>query len=161
MELVSKSEYARRRGCSAAYISKLVRQGKLATIGDKIDPIAADAALNATRERVRVPFPEKPTTTRLQDSLSRSYLAAKTANETYKAKLQRLEFELKTGKLLQADKVLESAEKAFSTVRVRMRGLAKSMAPILAAQNRPGEIEKILSEAIDGALEGLSQKVFG
>jgi hypothetical protein len=88
------------------------------------------------------------------------YRAARTVHETYRAKKEKLEYERLTGKLVEADKVLEATEKAFSNVRVCLRGLAKSLAPLLAANNHPPEIEKLLADAIDGALEGLSTDVF-
>jgi hypothetical protein len=88
------------------------------------------------------------------------YRQARTVNETYKARTAKLEYERLTGKMVEGDKIMEAAEKAFVNARVRLRGLAKSMAPILAANIHPAEVEKMLADAIDGALEGLSRNVF-
>ncbi len=64
------------------------------------------------------------------------------------------------GKLLDADCVLETAEKAFTNARVRLRALPRSLSPILAGMSQPAEIETTLLEAIDAALEVLSKDVF-
>jgi hypothetical protein len=100
------------------------------------------------------------TVQRQPQEYSGSYIQAKTVRETYKAKIDKLAYEKLAGKLVETDAVLEAAENAFATVRVRVRGLAKSLSPILAITNKPVECERLLLDAIDTALEGLSTDVF-
>lgn len=52
IELVSKTEYARRRGCTEAAVRRAVKDGRITLIEGKIDPVAADAQW-ARNTRVR------------------------------------------------------------------------------------------------------------
>lgn len=148
--LMSRAAYARRRHCSRAYVTQLIAQGKIHVADGLIDSEQADRQLQqnvAPRHRAS----SRPGV---------SFLEARTMSELYKARLARLQYDKMTGVLVEVDKVQAAAEKAFSTVRQRMRSLGKSLAPILASQSQPAAVEKILSEAIDSALESLSTDVF-
>lgn len=48
--LLTQSEYAKQRGCSQQYVSRLIASGRIPTVGadKRIDPVAADAALAQT-----------------------------------------------------------------------------------------------------------------
>jgi hypothetical protein len=155
---LSVGEYARARKIHRSLVYRLIKQGRITTLPNgKLDPERADVErARSTRPRVSA----RPSPSRHDDGRTDPYRTARTVNETYKAKTTKLEYERMTGKLVEADKVMEAAEKAFSNCRVRLRGLARSMAPILAANIHPSEIEKMLGDAIDGALEGLSTDVF-
>lgn len=52
VELITKSDYARLRGCTEAAVRRAVRDGRISLIDDKIDPVAADAQW-ARNTRVR------------------------------------------------------------------------------------------------------------
>src|ERR1700692_3588116 len=56
--LLSQGAYARSRGWSPQYVSKLVKQGKIPLVSGKVDPIAANASLArltyGNREAVRI-----------------------------------------------------------------------------------------------------------
>lgn len=162
--LISQREYARQKGCSVQYVNKLVKEGRIVLTSGKIDPATADAGWNGRTQQPRadVPKPETPAPTVRESPSSNpnSYLAARTFHETYKAKREKLLYEQLQGKLVDGDLVLEKASNAFQNCRVRMRGLAKSMAPILASHTSPAEIEKIMADAIEGALTVLSDDVF-
>jgi hypothetical protein len=43
MELISRREYARRRGVTLAAVQKALRSGRIALTDDRIDPVSADA----------------------------------------------------------------------------------------------------------------------
>jgi hypothetical protein len=52
VELVTQSEYARRRGCSEAAVRRAVKDGRISLLAGKLDPTAADAQW-ARNTRVR------------------------------------------------------------------------------------------------------------
>ena len=52
VELVTQSEYARRRGCSEAAVRRAVKDGRISLLEGKLDPTAADAQW-ARNTRVR------------------------------------------------------------------------------------------------------------
>lgn len=159
--LISQREYARQKGCSVQYVNKLVKEGRILLTEGKIDPATADAGmsarLNPPRAQMEVPAQPVP-----KPSVGRpdSYLTARTVHEHYKAATQKLVYEQMQGKLVDGDKILEAANNAFANCRVRMRGLARSLAPILANHTSAAECEKILANGIEGALTVLSDDVF-
>ena len=58
VNLMTQSEYARHRGCSAVAVHKAVKAGRISQIGDKIDPAVADiqwAANTRARQQTRAP----------------------------------------------------------------------------------------------------------
>jgi len=157
MELLSIRKYAAHRGCHPSYIGKMTKSGKIPLVSGKIDPTAADAILDqTTRPRVRSTGHTAAVRSVRSEGQVSPYLQARTVHETYRAKKEKLEYERMTEKLVEVDKVMQVAETMFSTVRVRLRGLARSMAPILAANSHPAEVERMLADAIDAALEELS-----
>ena len=48
---ISQSEYARQRGVSRQYVSRLVKEGVIRLKNGKVDPAQADAALAARRDK--------------------------------------------------------------------------------------------------------------
>jgi hypothetical protein len=52
IELITKSEYARRRNCTEAAVRRAVNDGRITLIDGKVDPVAADAQW-ARNTRVR------------------------------------------------------------------------------------------------------------
>jgi len=160
---LSNAGYGKRCGLSGAYIGRLVRSGQIPTLADgSIDPEAADQA-RARNVRLRMvpPSPRQIVASPRQSNSAKhggDYWAARTVREHFAAKLLQLEFARESGKVLDADKVLQLTAGAFSNCRTRLRGMGKSLAPLL--QHRSvGEIEKLLNDAIDGALEALSANV--
>ena len=162
-EGMSNAAYGKSRGLSGAYIGRLVRDGQIPTLADgSIDPEAADQA-RARNVRLRMvpPSPRQIVASPRQSNSAKhggDYWAARTVREHFAAKLLQLEFARESGKVLDADKVLQLTAGAFSNCRTRLRGMGKSLAPLLQHRN-VGEIEKLLNDAIDGALETLSANV--
>jgi len=156
--LISQREYARRKGWSSPYVNKLVQQGKIPTVGGKIDPRKADAALKVNRGgKIDNPPSQVPAQPAGQIS---PFVQARTVHETYRAKSAKLEYEQLNRKLVDSDRVIEVAEKAFANVRVRLRAIPKSLAGVLPANQNAAEIERMLSDAIDAALGSLATDVF-
>lgn len=122
MTLMSFSAYARHRGCSQPYISKMVKLGKIPVVDGKIDPVAADAALaahadpdmapvvaaHATRREAKAPptlhvEPEPPMGEGryVETAMSR----AKTKDAEYSAKQKQIDYERSVGKLVEMAEV--------------------------------------------------------
>lgn len=169
MALISQAAYAKLKGVSPPYINKLVKQGKIPTVKGQIDPAKADAALERNRDPAhdiqrKAPVPESKNWSepvrREQSPGSVSFLQARTAREQIKAKLDKLEYDRRTGKLIESEKVKELAENAFKNVRDRLLMLPRSLSAVLAACSKPSEAEKILTDAIYNSLQGLSTDIF-
>jgi hypothetical protein len=171
MTLLSQRAYAKSRGVSPQYVNKLVLQGKIPTVEGKINPVKADAAIERGRDPAhdlqrKQPVPAVPSGTgtrvqvREQSPGSVSFLQARTVREQIKAKLDKLEYDRRTGKLVEAEKVKEAAESAFKNTRDRLLILPRSLSAALAATSKPAEAEQILTDAIFNALQGLSTDIF-
>jgi hypothetical protein len=153
---LTQRAYARLKGVTPQYISSLVRRGVLPVgEGGKLNPSDCDRAMETIRPRMRPHAGPKPTSSERQ-----SYLQSRAVSEHFRARLLRLEFERASGKLLDADTMLDKLTVAFSNVRVRLGALPRSLAPVLVNQPLTGTVERILSQAIDNALLVLSTDIF-
>jgi hypothetical protein len=118
---MSQADYARHRGVSRQAIGKLI--GKKITLlpNGKIDVVAADRALGEARERVTIrddvdeapaPAVEAPRAAAPAGGLTK----AKTVTEVYRARLAQLEYEEKTGKLINAAAAAKEWGRALSKI---------------------------------------------
>ncbi len=82
--------------------------------------------------------------------------AAELARDSYMARLRQLEFEERSGKLVEVAKVKAAISAACAQVRTRLLALPSEKAPLLARLKTAGEIQAALQDAIHEALEELS-----
>jgi hypothetical protein len=85
-----------------------------------------------------------------------SYAGSRAAREGYNARLARLEFEQKSGKLVDADGVRAHLFAIGRRARETMLGVADRLAPVLAGISDPAEIHRLLTEEITRALAELT-----
>jgi len=106
---LSKASYARRRGCSAQYVSKCIRTGRLAppaVLPDgTIDPEAADAQLAAgadpaRRARVRPAASPAPAASGPAEAPVGAFAQAKTETEHLRRRKLELEIAETEGRLI-------------------------------------------------------------
>ncbi len=96
---MTQAQYAAHRSVSRQYISNLARRGVLVMRGRLVDVQASDAVLD-----------DKPETATINQQPT-SYAQDRLAREIFSAKLKKLEYEMKSGKLIPAD---ERAYVAFA-----------------------------------------------
>ncbi|MET4695015.1 hypothetical protein [Endozoicomonas lisbonensis] len=163
MALLSQSEFAKRQGWSRQYVGKLVRSGKITLINGKIDSERALAAIKAqsepstelrTRPRSEAVLPSAPTDSRQ----AVDFVTARTMREAFRAKMARMEYEEKAGKLTDASKVKADAFRAARIVRDALLGLPDRLSDILAAENDPAEIRQLLIVELEALLNELSNQ---
>ncbi|EOJ9034660.1 hypothetical protein ACM5DG_005366, partial [Escherichia coli] len=128
MAIVSKSEFARRKGISPAMVTKLCRSGRIPVLkSGKLDFDKASAAYEASRQvgrevsaengkrghGISSEQPELPADDAGlaggTSGVAVQFNKAKTAEKIYQAKLKRLEFEEKEGSLIAKDAVRDDA----------------------------------------------------
>lgn len=171
--LLSQTAYAEKRKVSRQYISKLVKEGVLPLKNGKIDPIQADAILEARREPARQTQQQKtdqqavqtaaqnipaPTRSVSDTELPTLLLKTRIKSESEKAKLLEIKAKVEAGKYVDVDEVRASAFKQARIVRENILILADRLAPVLASISDPAKIHKILQEEHTKALEELSKK---
>ena len=86
-----------------------------------------------------------------------NYQMSRAVRETYNAKLTRLDYEERTGKLLNAEDVAKDAFAVARRVRDRLLNIPSRMASVLASETDSKAIERLLIQELRVALEELSQ----
>jgi hypothetical protein len=179
--------YAQHRGVSHTAVAKAIKAGRISVEPDgTIDPAKADAQwarntlpsqnLNPGASRsapkvatppVSTPVSTAPVANReLQPPLETraaapDYQTSRAIREAYAARLAKLEFEERTGKLLNADEVKVKHFNLARLLRDRIQQIPRKLAPqiVAAVVAQPDQrvVEDLLMEAIREALEELSR----
>jgi hypothetical protein len=177
--LISQSEYARQRGVSRQYVSRLVRQGVIALENGKVDPVKADAALAARRDPAR-PMRRKQVNTEVQRAaetrpqdaavstdtvqlpgsgggdLPKMLLKTRIKSELEKGKLLEIKARVEAGKYVDADEVKVAAFNRARIVRDGLLNIPDRMASLLAAESNEHKVHELLTQEIRTALEELT-----
>jgi hypothetical protein len=147
---MSQRAYARHRGVAISTVQAAIQTGRISTLPDgQIDSDVADEEW-ARNTRQQVP----PGTRRRQqeedvDAFGTSqYNKARAVREHYQARLAKLEFEEKTGKLVPADEVKVTAFNLFRRYRDHMLNIPDRLAAILAAEPEAAKCYEILATEI-------------
>lgn len=146
MSLVTQAEYARTAGVTRQAVSKAVKAGRIKTKGGKIDPDQADRDWKAN-SRESMP----PASTSSPGATSPgipSYADSRAIREAFNARLARLDFEERNGKLLRRDEVERAMFEEAREDRNRIMLVLERMRPHLS----PDQF-KMLNREIRDALE--------
>jgi len=168
MEALSLRKYALHRGVSLRAVQKAIASGRIQTTPEgKIDAAAADALW----DRNTAPRPSSASARPVRQSESRStvrvgrmhdsaepvelpaaggldYSRARTVTETYRAKLCKIEFEERSGKLISRDEVQVAAFNRFRMFRDRMLNIPDRLAAVVAAESDVASVHQTLSSEI-------------
>lgn len=178
MTVLSKSEFAARRGWAKSYVSKLAKQDRLVLTEDgKVDLEATEAllaessdpsksAVAARHEDARVErdvrsqlVPTAETPAVQQPGKGLDFQKARAHREYYLAQLAEAEFHKVQGNLVERTAVTQAAYTAGRTVRDLMFGLSPQLAPELAAMSDPWQIEKHLTGAFRRVFEDAGRMI--
>ncbi len=158
---MSQAEYARHRGKSRQYVSRLASRGILVMRGKQVDVAASDAVLDDRPVDVEQPPPETPGFRSPGDGAqpAGNFAQAKTAEMIFRARLRKLEFETRTGKYLLADEVKVRWYGIARQIRDKLLGLPSKLAPQLAALGDMKEIRDLLDAEIAATLRSLQEEI--
>ena len=168
--LMTKSEYANHRGVSKPYITKLAKNGVLVLRGGKVDVAATDTVLDdkpvddvdappSMPQPVGAAPPPRPA-----DGLGQggaSFGQARTIEMVFRAKLRRLEYETKQGKLIEAELVRKTIADAVRGLRDGILGLPDRLATVLAAESEAKKVHVTLKTELARQLEALANAIAG
>lgn len=164
--VMSQAEYARHRRKSRQYISQLAKAGVLVMRGGKIDVRASDTVLDdkpvdEVNESPAAPSMAAPS--RAADSLPQaggaSFGQARTIEMVFRAKLRRLEFETKQGRLIEAEAVRKTVAEAVRSLRDGILGLPDRLATVLAAEPDSKKVHVTLKAELSRELEALANAI--
>lgn len=159
--------YAKHRGVSKQYINQLVKAGVLVMRGTKIDVRASDKVLDdrplpeieepqPIRAAPLRPAPDAP-----PGQQRTSYAEARTIKMVFDAKLARLQFETKQGKLIEAEAVRLRISEHVRTLRDGLLGLPDRLSSTFAAESDPRKIHVTMKTEIARELEALANAIGG
>ena len=174
--------YAQHRGVSHTAVAKAIKAGRISVEPDgKIDPAKADAqwarntlpsqnlntgaskpAAKVATTAVSTPVSTREVQVPLETrAAAPDYQTSRAIREAYAARLAKLEFEERTGKLLNADEVKVKHFNLARLLRDRIQQIPRKLAPqiVAAVVAQPDQrvVEDLLMEAIREALEELSR----
>jgi hypothetical protein len=159
--LMSQSEYARHRGCSRQYVSKLVAAGVLVLrSGGKIDRVASDKVLDdQPLPEIEDPPPARtmPPARAPEDGPQKTtYHEARTIRTIFLAKLARLDYETRQGKLIEAEGVRLRISEHVRALRDGLLGLPDRLSSTLAAETDQRKVHVLLRTEITRELEAMA-----
>ncbi len=144
--LMSQAEYARHRGKSRQYISRLAKAGVLVMRGGKVDAAASDAVLDDRPEPVSERVVMAPA--EAASTGATTFAQAKTADMVFKAKLRKMEYDVRIGKLVEAELVKQRWSAIYRLIVDRILAWPNRLAPEVAALTDERQVrEVILREA--------------
>ena len=176
---ISQKEFAAMVGVTPQAISKAVKAGRLTVPLDPVGSLrqwdagrapptkAPKSEAPATAPSHGKPEPEpkpKPPARRSNTAAPAeddtagplNYNEAKTKETTYKARLRRLEYEERSGSLVNAVEVKAQWQELAQGLRTRLMSIPQALAPRLASMTESHDIRIALDEAIRQALQDVA-----
>jgi len=142
---MTQAEYARHRGKSRQYISRLAKAGVLVMRAGKVDVASSDAVLDDRPEPVSERVTASPTDVAPAGT---TFAQAKTADMVFKAKLRKMEYDVRMGKLVEAELVKQRWSAVLRLIVDRILAWPNRLAPEVAALTDERQVrEAILREA--------------
>lgn len=158
MPLMSLRAYAKHRGVSLAAVQKALQSGRIRIGADgKLDAAAADADWSRnTKLATAHVLPDPRRSMPEQDDSSgfggNQYAKARAIREHYLARLAKIEYEERVGKLVSKDEVQVAAFTRFRQFRDLMLNIPDRLAAVLAAESDAAACHHILASEIRKAL---------
>ena len=148
--LMTQAEYARHRNKSPQYIGKLYKAGVLVMRGRLVDVTATDAVLDDKPAEKTVPDGQQAPT---------SYAQAKLADMVFRAKLRRLEFETRQGKLIEAAIVKERWAAILVVLKERILAVPDKLAPEVTALTDERQVRDALKREMHALLKAVHSDI--
>ncbi len=154
--LMSQAEYARHRGKSRQYISRLAKAGVLVMRGGKVDAPASDAVLDDRPEPVSERIVSAPAEVTPSGA---TFAQAKTADMVFKAKLRKMEYDQRMGKLVEAELVKQRWSAIYRLMVDRILAWPNRLAPEVAALTDERQVREAILREVRGLVNELRADV--
>lgn len=163
MTLMSMRQYAKHRGVSPEAVSKAVKRGRISTISQangirKINPEIADKewAENSDPTKLRAPTQGEPSAQTVEPNRGPSIQQSAAVLKAFQARLAKLDFDERSGKLIDVEIVKTKWTALASIVRTKVLGIptrAKQRIPELTAEAY-AILESIARESLEELADG-------
>lgn len=168
-DLISKAEYARRRGCDPAAVTRAVQKGWISEIEGKIDPVVADVqwAANArsrtdsrpaTAIGAQLSGMAPPPASSSTGPTEATYFASRARREEAEAKLAERKLQELEGQLLRADQVRTETARLAAGLRESLMQIPARLSPVLAAETDAAKVHDQLAEELRQVLRQLASE---
>ena len=160
MATLSIRAYAKHRGVSDAAVRRAIDGKRITLLPDgQIDPEIADKEWDENTDKR---FQPKPAASPVPEPSTGISLQKSRANkELFEALLKKLEYEEKSGKLVDRAKVEMEAFAAARVARDRLLLIPDRVAPIIIGETDMFEIKRVLREEIIRSLQNLTDFLHG
>lgn len=150
-------EYARHRGCAMSTVQKAIKDGRIDVEiikgQKKIDWKDADEKWSQNTDTYRPSSTDSGTTKKVKGP---TYQQSRAIREAYQAKLAKIEYEQKIGKLVDADQVKRHAFEMGRRIRDAILNIPARISNELLSADNAFDIEQILNREFDEVLKNLS-----
>jgi phage terminase Nu1 subunit (DNA packaging protein) len=159
--LVKRSEWAKRRGVSKPYVTKLIQNGKVILENGLVNEEQAEASLAATTNHTvqRNAVQRDSSHESMTAKLSTALLKTRLKNEAEKGKILEIEAKIKSGQYVDAQEVENQAFYTARTVRDSLQNIPSRISSLLASISDANQIYEVLSKEIRLALVDLAEKL--
>lgn len=180
VRLITKSEYARHRGCAPGAVTAAIGSGRITTVvkdgRELIDPEVADiqwerntqtqkrngrtgqSASTQTDMITPTPRVDSPTEPPTEPTARYDVQEARAKRETHEANLAMMREQKEAGQLLERERVIKAAVDAGAQLRASLERLP-TLSLELAAMQDPAQINLRLSQAVADALHDAADKL--
>lgn len=158
MAIMSQREYARYRGVQHFAVQKAIKTGRITTLPDgQIDSDVADDEWSRNTQTHAPAVTRRRRADEEEESQPESggasqYTKARAFREFYQARLAKIEYEERIGKLVSKDEVQVAAFNKFRQYRDAMLNIPDRVAAMLAAETEAAKCYEILASEIRKAL---------
>lgn len=161
---ISIRAYAARKGVSDTAVRKAIKSGRVTlTKNGKINPTIADKQWEANTDPAQV-YAIKEDNAPAQETTSSgsisgigvSYQQSRAIREAYEARLKKLEFDERTGKLISTETVQREAFNAARKTRDMVLNIPDKVIPLLVGKTDIHEMKEILRKELLRTLENLA-----
>ncbi len=162
IELITQTEYARRRGCSEAAVRRAITDGRITTVDGRIDPVAADAQWERnTRPRAgSAPASSRPPAAEADAKPrddSNGYWVAKSRREQAEAELSELKLAEQMGQLVRAADIQSAYSRRAAALRESLLQIPSRLSAQLAAESDQARCHDLLQAELHTVLAQLAE----
>lgn len=160
-EMLTMTEYARTRGVSVPYISKLKKLGKLKFEGKLIDRAAADAALagsaDPAKQVARAPKAAATASAAPVEFVESPIAKATAKDRDASAEIKLLRIERERGRVVDSEGVILAVADNSETAILLLNALPDRIALTLAEEGDVRKVRAILVKEIDAVCQSIAK----
>lgn len=163
MAVISQTAFGKIVGVSQQAVGKAIKSGRLkdslVTVNNQAAPMINEEVgvleWEKKTQKLKRKLADAKEKVEKDSKTNQVYTQSRSLRESYQARLAKLDYEQRSGKLVDSDEVRESGFKVARAVRDSLMNVPDRIDAILAAETDRHSVHTILTKAIMEALERL------